>query len=363
MSLVCTLAVSGYVTLQTLETTVLDKQQVKTWLHDSDIYEGLFPALVNADQTVEQQTQNASSTLVTKDTIQTALNKTFDTGYVQTQTEKVVDNTYSWLQGTSGSITFDINTTEKKQSFIDNLAALLEPQLATLPQCASYTDFDASDPTCLPPGTTAKTAAQALATDAAGSTTFFSKPITNETVAEANQQSGTNASESPLTSSNTSTNTLPQTIKNIEAWGAWLPAVAVISGGLCIVLSRNRFKAGKHLAGRLTVGLGITAILGLVIAYVGKTVSIASYATNTFVTTIVDPVLHQALPAIGVRLALVSGSLAALTFIIWLTLQIVKKRREKAKLLEPPASTPPTTTPPETPAVPPNTPPAQPPRA
>ena len=335
MSLICTLAVSGYVILQTVETTLLDKQQVKTWFQSSNIYGDLFPALVNADQTVEQQTANASSSLITKETIQAALNKTFDTAYVQAQTEKVIDSTYSWLNGTGNAITFSINTTEKKQSFIENLAAELEPKLAALPQCANYNQFDSTNPTCLPPGATAKTAAQSLATDAANSTTFFNQPITNQTVDEANKQSGTSTAESPLTSSNTAANNLPALLKNIQAWGAWLPLLAIVSGGLCIVLSRNRFKASKHLTGRLTVGLALTAALGLVIASLGA--AFEANAASTIVATIVVPVVHQAAPAIGNRLAFISGSLALATCAIWLTLTIIKKRREKAQLLRPPA--------------------------
>lgn len=354
MSLVCTLTVSAYVTLQTLETTVLDKQEVKTWLHDSNIYDTLFPTLVNTDQTIEQQTDDASSTLVTKDTLQTALNQTFNAGYVQTQTEKVVDSAYNWLKGDSESISFSVNTTEKKQTFIDNLAALIQPKLATLPACASYSEFDSSDPTCLPPGVTAAQAAKLLATDAANSTPFFTQPITDETVEQANKESGTSAAQSPLTSSSsTNANNLPQTIQSIEAWGAWLPLAALLSGGLCIVLSRDRFKASKHLAGRLSVGLALTALAGLLVAYFGKSFSLEGIATGAVATNVIEPVIHQAAPAIGNRLAIVSGSLALVTFAIWLTLTIIKKRRQKAKLLEPPV------TPPTPPTAPTQTPPTQ----
>lgn len=365
MSLVCTVAVSAYVTFQTLEATVLNKQEVKTWVQDSKAYDTLFPTLVSADQTIDEQTSSASSTLVSKETIQTALNQTFTPSYVQTESEKIIDSTYGWLHGSSNAISFDINTTSKKEPFVKNLAALIQPQLATLPQCASYSQFDSSNPTCLPPGTTAAQAATALATDAANSSAFFREPITEETVQKANEQSDASSAESPVTSANTSnSHSLPQTIQTIESWAVWLPLAALVSGGLCVVLSRHRFKAVKHLAGRLTVGLALTAAVGLVIASVGKTFEMSSSSAVT--TNIVEPIIQQAAPAIGNRLALVSGSLAALTFALWLTLTIIKKRREKAQLLKtpivelPPQQPTPPSVPPSMPsATPPQTPDAQ----
>lgn len=364
MSLLCTVAVSAYVTYQTLETTILNKQEVKTWVHDSKAYDTLFPTLVNADQTIDEQTSNARSTLVTKETIQSALNQTFSASYVQAESEKIIDSTYNWLNGTSNAVTFSVNTTSKKDDFIQNLATLIQPQLAKLPQCASYSQFDASNPTCLPPGANAAQTATALATDAADSSPFFKEPITEKTVEEANKQSNTTSTESPVTSAGTtSSRSLPQAIQVMTSWAVWLPLTALVSGGLCIVLSRDHFKATKHLAGRLTVGLGLTAAVGLVVASVGKTFKISS--GNAITTNIIEPIVHQAAPAIGYRLALVSGGLAVLTFVLWLTLFIIQKRHQKAELLKPPVDmpsdkpvAPAPKSPSTTPAQPPKTPPS-----
>lgn len=350
MSLLCTIAVSAYVTYQTLETTILNKQEIKTWVQDSKTYDTLFPTLVSTDQTINDQTSGASSPFINKETIQTALNKTFTASYVQSESEKIIDSTYNWLHGASDNITFSVNTTSKKDDFIKNLAGLIQPKLAQMPQCASYNQFDATNPTCLPPGTNADQAAIALATDVANSSPFFKEPITEKSVQEANDQSATTNSESPVTSASaTNSQSVPRTIQTIKAWSVWLPLIAIVSGGLCIVLSRNHFKATKHLAGRLTVGLALTAAVGLIIASLGKTFE--TNATSAITTNIVEPIIHQAAPAVGNRLALVSGGLALITFALWLTLTIVKKRHDKAKLLSPPAELPPTQ-PPQAPTPP-----------
>ncbi len=106
-----------------------------------------------------------------------------------------------------------------------------------------------------------------------------------------------------------------------------------------ILLSAHKLHAAKYLSGRLTFGLVVTMFVGIIIANVGKTFTFSSYfsgANNSMVAHIIEPVLHQAAPTIGNRLALVSGILAAITGAAWIALRIIKQRTEKAHLLTPP---------------------------
>jgi hypothetical protein len=123
-------------------------------------------------------------------------------------------------------------------------------------------------------------------------------------------------------------------------WLILLPIIAIASGGLMVWLSQHRLKAAKHLAGRLAIGLGLTCVLGLIIANVGKTFQLSNYVSgtnNAIITGVIEPVIHQAAPAIGNRLALVSGILGVITGILWIALLVIKKRTDKAELLAPPA--------------------------
>lgn len=333
LSLVCTLAVSTFVTLQTLETTVLDKNEVKGWVDKSGVYDHLLTTVLSTNGAAQQELGAAGSSIVTSDDMTSALGQTLDSGFIKQSTEKVIDSTYSWLNNKSSTISFEINTTDKKDAFISNLSTILQPQLAQLPQCLSVAQFQSNNPPCLPQGTTPKQAADGLATDAANGSSIFTQPVTSKTLAESS--SSTAQSNSPLTSANSSTNSVRTIVSNLQMWLIWLPIIAVVSGGLMVLLSQHRLKAAKHLAGRLTVGLVITFAAGLLIANVGRTFSLKNYtdANSAIVTQIIEPVIHQAAPAIGNRLALVSGILGLVTFILWIVLRVIKKRLERAELL------------------------------
>jgi hypothetical protein len=332
LSLVCTLTISAFVTLQTLQATVLDRQQVKTWLVNG----GVYPNLLNTVLANNAQLQQLATSATAPDTVKTALNQTFTPAYVQQATEKSIDGAYDWLEGKQSTISFSVNTTTQKAAFTENLAALLEPQLAAFPRCTSTAQFNSQNPTCLPPGMTAQQAATALATDA-GNSSLFTQPLTDQNISQT--LGSTNQASAPLTAAS-ATGQLPQLVKNLQLWLILLPIIAIASGGLMVWLSQHRLKAAKHLAGRLAFGMALTCVLGLIVATIGKTFQLSNYVSgtnNAVITGVIEPVIHQAAPAIGNRLALVSGILGVITGILWVALLVFKKRTDKAGLLAPPA--------------------------
>lgn len=333
LSLACTLAVSGFVTLQTVNATLLDRAEVKSWLADSGVYNNLLDTVLASDSTVKGQIE-ATGTSISPETVKLALVQTFDPTFVRQSSEKVLDGTYNWLDSKASTIQFEINTTQHKETFVQKLSALLEPQLAAMPRCASLAQFNASNPTCLPPGTSAQQAASAMAIDASNRVSFFNQPINTQNVSDVTKIQ----SQSAQTPANPSQR-LPELIQTMRMWLFWLPLIAIVSGVLMVLLSRLHFKAAKHLAGRLTFGLAVTFVLGLIVANVGKTLRISEYYTaagsSAVTTNIAEPVLHQAAPAMGNYLAMVSGIAGGITFVLWIVLLIIHKRREKAELLKP----------------------------
>lgn len=333
LSLVCTLAVSGFVTLQTVNATLLDRTEVKSWLSNSGVYNNLLDTILTSDKTVKGQVE-ATGTNISPETIKLALVQTFDPSYVQQSSEKVLDSTYNWLDSKSSTIQFEINTTERKETFVQKLSALLEPQLAAMPRCTSLAQFNASNPTCLPPGTTAAQTANAIAIDASNRISFFNQPINTQNVSEVTQVQSGQTAQTPANPSQR----LPELINTMRMWLIWLPLIAIVSGLLMMLLSRLHLKAAKHLAGRLTFGLAVTLVLGLIVANVGKTFKISDYAStgsNAVATGIAEPIMHQAAPAVGNYLALISGIAGGITFVIWIILTVIKKRRDRAELLKP----------------------------
>lgn len=338
LSLICSIAVGAFVILATMQTTILDRNEAKAWISNSGIYQTALTNAIDNDQAVTQQVENAAIPL---DTLKAALNQTFPPRYVQARTEKVINSTYDWLDGNARSISFEINTTDKKEAFIANLSDLLEPQVTALPQCASLAAFDPGNPPCIPSGYTPSQLADSLATDAANSISVFNRPLTNENIAEAEQNSQSN-----VTPVNDSTiQKLPQFVSMLHAWGWILPFIAVLSGSLMVLLSQHRLIAAKRLTGKLTFSLLVTLILGIAMATFGTSAQISDYLGDSPVLkNVLEPILHQALPAIGSRLAWISGVSALITGTLWITLRIIKKRREHAALLS--APTPQTDTPP-----------------
>jgi len=334
LGLVCTLAVSAYVTLQTLNTTVLDRTEVKSWLDKSGVYNNLLNTTLANNQAAQNEL-NTGSSIVSSDSLKTGLNQTFTPSYVKQAAEKAIDGTYDWLTGSTSTISFEINTPAQKDAFISNLSAALEPQLAQLPRCTSTAQFNASDPTCLPPGTTAKEAANELATDVANQNSVFRQPITAATAAQSTANSGT-PSNTSLTS-NPTAQRAQSLVSSLGQWLLWLPIIVIVSGCLMVLLSRYKLRAAKHLAARLTVGLALTCAIGLLIATIGRTFSLKDFtsANSTIMSQVVEPVVHQAAPAIGARLALVSGIIGAVTLIAWIVLLIIKRKFERNALLKP----------------------------
>ena len=344
LSLVCTLAVSGFVTLQTLNATVLDRTEVKTWLSDSGVYGNLLDTVLANNATVKDQV-SATGTGISPDTFKLALVQTFPASFVQQSSEKALDGVYNWLDSKASNIQFEIDTTGHKETFVQKLSALLEPQLAAMPRCTSMAEFNASSPSCLPPGTTAKQGADAMAIDASNRVGIFSQPLTTQNVSDVAKSQDQDA-QTPANPSQQ----LPVLINTMRMWLVWLPLIALVSGGLMVLLSRLHFKAAKHLAGRLTFGLAITFVLGLIVANVGKTLRISDYyaaGSSAATTNIAEPILHQAAPAIGNYLAMVSGIAGGVTFVLWIVLRVIYKRRQRAELLKPledePAAKPATT--------------------
>lgn len=331
LSLACTLAVSAFVTLQTINDTLLSRGEVKTWLIDSSTYERLLPDLLASDPTTQQQLAALGNDAL-QQASRTAFIQTFPTGFVQQSTEKIIDGTYDWLDSKASSVQFEIDATGYKEAFITNLATQIEPQLAALPRCTSLAQFNATSPRCLPPGVTAAQAAESVATDVSNQALIFSRPINTDNL----NQFFAAAPEPPAPLA-TTTN-LPQSISIMRQWLMWLPLIAIAAGVLMVLLSQRKLRAGKHLAGRLTFGLAITCAVGLLVAHFGQTIAPSDYlpaASIGLVKEIGEPILRQAAPAIGYKLAIISGILGSVTLAAWVTLLIIKKRRERAELLKP----------------------------
>jgi hypothetical protein len=135
---------------------------VKGVLANSGLYDSLVPNLLKQQGSI----QTVVGDISTNDPlVQQAAAKALTPAEVQKKSEAAIDSIYAWLDGKTPQPDFSLSFTPDKKTLADNLAAEVQARLNTLPACTTpYTasSFDALNATCLPPGVTAATAADAL---------------------------------------------------------------------------------------------------------------------------------------------------------------------------------------------------------
>jgi hypothetical protein len=135
---------------------------VKQILSESGIYTSLVPSILKQNGQISTDVGNISAS---DPIVQQAAIKALPASDIQTSSEAAIDNLYAWLNGKTPQPTFNLNFSGSQDSFASNLAGEVQQKLSSLPVCTTpYTaaSFDALNATCLPPGVTAATAADAL---------------------------------------------------------------------------------------------------------------------------------------------------------------------------------------------------------
>jgi hypothetical protein len=315
------LAFGVWVAVATLQMTVLNREVAKGWLQDSGLYANLI-------DTIPFQVDNGDTggrkTFITTEDIQGALKKTFPPSYIQTHAETIIDSAYDWMAAKSDKVSFSIPINDKMTDFATNLAAQIQPRLATMPACSSVMSSNDGQPTCIPRGLSiAQFAAQLSDITKTDGDNFLSKPITQDSFGNTETHLGW----------------LPKVVSQL-GWVSWvLPILGVLCGAGYVLLSDSKLR-GLRVVGRRVFFQGwIAAAFGGAVWYFGSRLSIASLVsgadgssesavTLAAVTQLIDPILHVILPVFGQTMLLLSGGLAIVGGVVWLT-AIMLLRRDK----------------------------------
>jgi hypothetical protein len=354
-SLVYVVAISGFVYLLTLNTTIMDRTVVKSWLKESQIYDGqLISALVQTPPTDSQQggTQSPTNTIsASPEAVKAALNTAFTPEFIQTQLEGVVDNAYNWIDGTSPKFTFSVPIDQKRDVIIAELAKSIEPQVAALPVCRSTQIAQQS--VCRPANVSAQQLATELTTQSIDESGAFSAPLTNASFTKSAQASGQPASTSTLAN-------LPTISKGIDTLLLVLPIIAIASIAIIIVATvrGQRLTAAARLARRIFFGMLFILVPALVIVWLAKD---NDFGLANLLTTPSAALFIPLIKTIGVgilgKLALISGIVGGIAAIFWIGLSIWKRQvaltTPPAQLVAPQVAAGPTV--PPTPVQPPQT--------
>lgn len=297
------LAVSLWIFLATANVTIGNRDVVKGWLAQSDVYSSALPALLRVAPTTD-----ADSSLISPDILQKALVKTFDAGYLQQKTNTVINATYDWVEGKTKALTFSIPVQEQTAVFGANLADLITPKLQALPTCTSKIgNTDLNHVTCIPSGTTAAEYAKQL-TKTSDDKNFLREPITEQTF----------ASGAPKLT------WLPQAYGTFKAALIALPVAALVMAGLYVLAAQDKLRGLGHIGQQLTFSAGVTLVGGLVLWYASTSVDLSAAIDagddqqRAAVVAVVNPLARAFLPSISQALSLYSGIVVAIGGSLWL---------------------------------------------
>lgn len=244
-----TVSLLGFAITGVLSNTVRDKEQIKSWLKESGIYDEMGNSIVN-QMKKDSQSRLPDKVNTESPEAQAALNKAFNPEMLKGISEKLVDGVFTWLDSDSDSPNVNIDLTEAKTQLADNLSIYAIERINNLPACTPLqlgSMSAGSDPltiSCKPPSVNTDLIKQQVKGEVSKNLAFIP---TNYNAGKATE--GQN---------------WPEQIKSTYKITAWLPYVfcflIVISVCVLIFLSSTK----KNGAYRASAVFGLSG-LGLII--------------------------------------------------------------------------------------------------
>lgn len=322
MGFLCATSVTLLVYLGTLQLTVLDRNVVKSWLVDGGIYKNnLIPSLIQAGTTTTTQKPDSAAITgqfqIPPDAFKLALERTFTPNYVQSQTEGVIDKYYDWMEGKVTQFSFSVIVTDKRDTFITELARASEPYVAKFPPCGPRL---ATDTMCRPANIDPGVYSQQIMTDNINKSDFFTRPLITNVDTESGK---VNALGLPPQ--------IPQFISLITPIMIGLVVLALLSAGILIWSSAilERPNTLKRLAKRIYFGQLFTFIIAILL--------IAAFQLGFFkfqsllgeqpaiISKTISDVTKVIAISVTSALALLSGIICAIGLVIWIGILIWRR--------------------------------------
>jgi hypothetical protein len=322
------LALSSWIFIATLQTTILDRGVVKHWLAQS----GIFDKGLNIQIQVAPDSKGDTS-LVTPAILQQAFAQTFDSAYLKDNSGKVIDGTYDWLEGKAKIISFSIPVQEKADVFMKNIVALVEPKIAALPPCTSRLgNTDPDHLTCLPPGVKATDYANQLSKPSSEEGQFLNAPLTQDSLR------GQGVPQLDW---------LPSVVQAVRALTIALPVVIVVLGALYILASgKDKIRGASRVGRQITINAAFTLIGGVLLWFGGTAVDLSGAIDSNdpqqtaAVTAIINPLVRTIMPDFGRAISLYAGVATVMGLALWVGMHIWHhKRTQGVKMPETPSGT------------------------
>ncbi len=307
----------SWVTVATLQATILNRHEVKRWLSDSGGYTHIVSNLVHLDQAV------SAGKVLDESTLQQALQQTLTPDFVQQSAETAIDSTYDWLEGKAEDITFSIPLSQERTAFIANLQAALLPKLSSLPKCSSSLTISAGDVTCIPQGKTATQLAQQMAEQSVGgSSDFLTAPITPADVSKALDI----PTDNPF-------GWLQGITKLVPTLVVALPILTLLCAAGYVLLSTEKLKNISIVAKYILCNIVLLTITGIALWYFGGQLN---FGDTPIVSDVVVPIAKQTSASIGMWLTLYSGIVCVICIAVWIAIAVIEHRKKQTGLALPP---------------------------
>lgn len=176
-----------------LNHTILRPTLIKKWANDSGLYANIIPAIADVIDN-----PSTDSTVPFKNSeILEAGKSAFNDKVLRSATEQTIDQVTSWLEGNTDNLELNINVTEARTSFANQIGAIATARLAALPICSAKTpalSFDVFSVTCLPKNVSPSVQGNNLANELIANKSFFGDgTITNKTIGLTDQHQKTTA--------------------------------------------------------------------------------------------------------------------------------------------------------------------------
>ena len=309
---VCATSIVGLVYLFTLQETVMDRAVVKGWLSDSKIYENnLIASLVQPSSEPVQPSESPINP--TTETIKTAQSATFPPDYVHQQVETVIDSSYDWIEGKAATFTFSIPIDQKRDTFIQQLAKALEPQIAALPICGTV-----GTQTCRPANITTEQRALQMTSQSINESGMFTTPITPASLSQGAQQPGA-----------PSLSQLPHLRKTADLLFIILPIVIILSAAAAVYTmpSNRQIATAIRLSRRVFFSMLLTVITTVIVIFVlHNNYFDLSKIFAAKIGDIVVPLIKIIIIDIAAKLALFSGIASIVAAVIWAALRFIRQK-------------------------------------
>jgi hypothetical protein len=155
-----TLSLAGLILILALSYTIGQPQQAQDLVHKSRLYNAVLPAQLSD---MQKSNPSLASLPLSDQDLQRLLGYSVDSGIVQSQGDKAIDDIYAWLEGKNMQPRFTISIMPDRESLANMLGELARQHAESLPVCQSLADVPSDiaahpmEATCLPPGITANT--------------------------------------------------------------------------------------------------------------------------------------------------------------------------------------------------------------